>query len=80
MAELESDEVGKQEGGANAEKCCPMCGRSGPTQAPTEMMRNMDPMVMMSKLPAVCMTFMVIVSALIAFGVGVIVGRGAHSR
>ena len=80
MAELESNEVGKQEDVSGSGMCCPTCGRSSPTQGSTEMMRGMDPMAMMSKMPAMCMAFMVIVPALLAFGVGVFVGRGAHSR
>ena len=77
MAELESNEVGKQEDVSGSGMCCPTCGRSGPTQGSTEMMRRMDPMAMMSKLPAMCMTFMVIVPALLGLGVGVLIGRSA---
>jgi hypothetical protein len=40
-------------------------------------MRGMDPMAMMSKLPAMCMAFMVIVPALLGLGVGVVIGRSA---
>ncbi len=43
-------------------------------------MRNMDSMAMMSMLPTVGMTFLVIVPTLPEFGVGLIVGRGAHRR
>jgi len=57
MANLESDEFGKQEDVSGSGKCCPTCGRSGPTQGrPTEMMRGVDPMSMMSKLQTRCVT------------------------
>jgi hypothetical protein len=52
MAKLESDEFGKQEDVSGSGKCCPTCDRSGPTQGPTEMMRSVDPIAMMSKLQA----------------------------
>jgi hypothetical protein len=76
MAEQEGNEVGKPEDVSGSGKCCPTCGRSGPPQGST-MMRSMDPMTMMSKLPAMCMTFMVIVPALLGLGVGVLIGRSA---
>jgi hypothetical protein len=38
-------------------------------------------MAMMSKMPAMCMTFMVIVPALLGLSVGVLIGRSAaHHR
>jgi hypothetical protein len=77
MAERESNEVGKQEDVSGSGRCCPTCGRSGPTQGSTAMTRSMDPTAMMSKLPAMCMTFMVIVPALLGLGVGVVIGRSA---
>ena len=81
MAELESNEVGKQEDVTGSGKCCPTCGRSGPTQGSTEMMRGTDPMAMMSKMPAMCMAFMVIVPGLLGLGVGVLIGRSVtHHR
>jgi hypothetical protein len=80
MAKLESDEFGKQEDVSGSGKCCPTCGKSGPTQGPTEMMRSVDPMAMMSKLQAMCVTFMVIVPALLGLGVGIVIGRSARGR
>lgn len=46
------------------------------------MMRRMGPMPMaiMVKMLPICMAFMVIAPALLAFGVGVLVGRGPRSR
>jgi hypothetical protein len=79
MAKLESDEFGTHEDVSGFGKCCPSCGRSGPTQGPTKMMRSMDPMPMMSKLPAMCMTFMV-VPALLGLAAGIVIGRSARGR
>jgi hypothetical protein len=79
MAKPESDEFATEDVSGSG-KCCPTCGRSGPTQGPAEMMRSMNPMEMMSKLPAMCMTFMVVVPALLGLAAGIVIGRSARSR
>jgi hypothetical protein len=78
MAKLEGDEFGKQEDLYGSGTCCPTCGRSGRPQGSTAMMRGMHPMAMTSKLPAMCMTFMMIVPALLGLAVGIVIGRSAR--
>ncbi len=81
MADPETNEPRRDMDAAAGTMSCPMCGSPGPAQGPTGMTRDMAPMMgMMSRMPVMCMAFMVVVPTLLGLGVGFVVGRGTRSR
>jgi len=79
MSEIESSEVSNKREASGSARCCPNCGGLGSAEGPGEMIHRTGPMPM-AKMAPMWMSFMVIVPALLAFGVGIVVGRGAGSR
>ena len=58
---------------------CQMCGDCGECKSPMKKMMGKGPNTMMQMMPAMCMAFMVVTTALLGVAVGVMIGR-ANTR